>query len=86
MSVSTGVGTHQQLSTRYFDFDYPKRKWQTSSGHDTMGYDLPSIIGAMIAGKSDIGICFVGDGSFQLNIQEISYYKRAQSENSYCST
>ena len=75
VSVSTGVGTHQQLSARYFDFDYPKRKWQTSSGHGTMGYDLPSIIGAMIAGESDIGICFVGDGSFQLNIQELATIK-----------
>jgi len=75
VSVSTGVGTHQQLSARYFDFNYPTRKWQTSSGHGTMGYDLPSIIGAMIAGKSDLGICFVGDGSFQLNIQELATIK-----------
>ena len=72
VSVSTGVGTHQQLSARYFDFDYPTRTWQTSSGHGTMGYDLPSITGAMIAGKADLGICFVGDGSFQLNIQELA--------------
>ena len=47
VNVTTGVGTHQQLVARYFDFDYPSRKWQTSSGHGTMGYDLPSIFGGL---------------------------------------
>jgi acetolactate synthase-1/2/3 large subunit len=71
--VSSGVGTHQQLVARYFNFSYPNKRWLTSAGHGTMGYDLPSAIGALIANKTfDFGIVFVGDGSFQMNIQELA--------------
>ena len=74
--VTSGVGTHQQLVARYFDFDFPSRRWLTSAGHGTMGYDLPAIIGAMKQTKShDQGVCFVGDGSFQMNIQELAVIK-----------
>ena len=75
VNVTTGVGTHQQLVARYFDFDYPSRKWQTSSGHGTMGYDLPSIFGALHENSEQIGICFVGDGSLLMNIQELASIK-----------
>jgi len=71
--VTSGVGTHQQLVARYFNFEYPRKIWFTSAGHGTMGFDVPTIIGAIIQDKSyDLGIVFVGDGSFQMNIQELA--------------
>jgi acetolactate synthase-1/2/3 large subunit len=71
--VSSGVGGHQQMVARYFTFDYPKRRWLTSAGHGTMGFDIPVAIGAVLkAGADTIGIVFVGDGSFQMNIQELA--------------
>jgi len=71
--VSSGVGGHQQMVARYFTFDYPKRRWLTSAGHGTMGYDIPTNIGAILsAEKNSLGIVFVGDGSFQMNIQELA--------------
>jgi acetolactate synthase-1/2/3 large subunit len=71
--VTTGVGIHQQMAARYFTFDFPKRRWLTSAGHGAMGFDLPSAIGAMIALPDDfLGIVFVGDGSFLMNIQELA--------------
>ena len=74
--VTTGVGTHQQLVARYFDFDFPARRWLTSSGLGTMGFDLPAIIGAMMCGAGPkLGLCFVGDGSLQMNLQELAMLK-----------
>ncbi len=71
--VTSGVGTHQQLVARYFNFEYPQKIWFTSAGHGTMGFDVPTIIGAIIQDKSyDFGVVFVGDGSFQMNIQELA--------------
>lgn len=69
--VVSGVGSHQQWSARHFDFDFPARAWLTSGGHGAMGYDLPTAIGAQLARPTDLVVCFVGDGSFQLNIQEL---------------
>lgn len=71
--VSSGVGGHQQMVARYFTFDYPERRWLTSAGHGTMGYDIPTNIGAILsAEKKCLGIVFVGDGSFQMNVQELA--------------
>lgn len=69
--VCTGVGSHQQWAARHFTYDYPQRVLLTSGGHGAMGYDLPSAIGAQLSRPSDLVICFVGDGSFQINIQEL---------------
>ena len=44
--VSTGVGQHQVWVPRHFDFSTPERMLLTSSGHGTMGYDIPAAIGA----------------------------------------
>jgi len=45
----------------------------TSAGHGTMGYDIPAAIGALIENNEyDYGLVFVGDGSFQMNIQELA--------------
>ncbi len=74
--VSTGVGAHQQITARYFNFNYPNRIFLSSCGHGTMGFDLPSTIGALIERRDlDFGIVFVGDGSFQMNIQELATIK-----------
>lgn len=74
--VSSGVGGHQQMVARYFTFNYPGRRWLTSAGHGTMGFDIPTNIGAILNAKEDtLGIVFVGDGSFQMNIQELATIK-----------
>jgi len=70
--VTTGVGQHQVWVPRHFDFDAPDRMLLTSSGHGTMGFDLPAAIGAKIAHPDASVICFVGDGSLQMNIQELA--------------
>ncbi|HXJ01054.1 MAG TPA: thiamine pyrophosphate-dependent enzyme [Micropepsaceae bacterium] len=70
--VTTGVGQHQVWVPRHFRFDNPSRRLLTSSGHGTMGYDLPAAIGAKIAHPDAQILCFVGDGSFQMNIQELA--------------
>jgi acetolactate synthase-1/2/3 large subunit len=68
----SGVGQHQQWTARHFDFDNPKKLWFTSGGHGAMGYDLPVAIGAQYISKKKLVLCFVGDGSFQMNIQELA--------------
>ena len=70
--VTTGVGQHQCWVPRHFDFDAPERVLLTSSGHGTMGFDLPAAIGAKIANPGATVVCFVGDGSLQMNIQELA--------------
>ncbi len=70
--VTSGVGSHQQWAARHFDYDLPSRSWLTSAGHGTMGYDLPAAIGAQLAMPDAHVICFVGDGSLQMNIQELA--------------
>jgi acetolactate synthase-1/2/3 large subunit len=70
--ATTGVGQHQVWVPRHFDFDVPNRMLLTSSGHGTMGFDLPAAIGAKIANPRATVVCFVGDGSLQMNIQELA--------------
>ena len=72
LTVVSGVGSHQQWTARHFDFDAPDRAWLTSGGHGAMGYDLPSAVGAALARPGVRALCFVGDGSFQMNIQELA--------------
>ena len=71
----SGVGSHQQWTARHFSFDRPRRAWLTSAGHGTMGYDLPAAIGAAFARPESAVLCFAGDGSVQLNIQELAALK-----------
>lgn len=68
----SGVGSHQQWVARHFDFDLPRRRWLTSGGHGAMGYDLPVAIGAQQSAPDALVICMVGDGSLQMNIQELA--------------
>ena len=71
----TGVGSHQQWTGRHFTLDRPRRAWLTSAGHGTMGYDLPAALGAAFARPAALVLCFAGDGSVQLNIQELAALK-----------
>lgn len=68
----TGVGSHQHWTAREFRTCLPHRKLLTSGGHGTMGYDLPSAIGAAYANPEAQILCLVGDGSLQMNIQELA--------------
>ncbi len=68
----TGVGCHQHWVARHFDLDFPRRPLLTSGGHGAMGYDLPTAVGAQLARPEATVLCFVGDGSLQINIQELA--------------
>jgi acetolactate synthase-1/2/3 large subunit len=68
----SGVGSHQQWVARHFDFDFPRRRWLTSGGHGAMGYDLPVALGAQQSAPRALVVCLVGDGSIQMNIQELA--------------
>ena len=69
--IATDVGQHQMFTALYYKFDEP-RHLLTSGGLGTMGYGFPAAIGAKV-GEPDKEVClFTGDGSFQMNIQELS--------------
>ena len=70
--VTTGVGQHQMWACQYWMFTEP-RTWVSSHGLGTMGYGLPSAIGARLAADADQDVvCFDGDGSFLMTLQELS--------------
>jgi len=69
--VTTGVGQHQMWAAQYFHFNRPRR-WATSGGLGTMGFGLPSAMGAQAAHPDATVIDIDGDGSFLMNIQELA--------------
>ena len=71
-TVVTGVGCHQQWAARHLPYRPQQCRLLTSGGHGTMGYDIPSAIGAAMAEPDRLVVCVVGDGSFLMNIQELA--------------
>ena len=69
--VVTDVGQHQMLTAQFFHFNKP-RKFITSGGLGTMGFGLPASIGAYIANPDSLVLNITGDGSFQMNLQELA--------------
>jgi acetolactate synthase-1/2/3 large subunit len=69
--VTTGVGQHQMWAAQYYRFNNP-RLWVTSGGLGSMGFGLPSALGAQAAHPKKTVIDIDGDGSFLMNIQELA--------------
>lgn len=69
--IVTEVGQNQMWAAQHFSFTRP-RQWITSGGLGTMGYGLPAAIGASVACPDETVIDIAGDGSFQMNIQELA--------------
>jgi acetolactate synthase-1/2/3 large subunit len=69
--LSTDIGQHQMWTAQYFHFDGP-RKWIQSGGLGTMGFGLPAAMGAKVGCPDKTVICVAGDGSFQMNAQELA--------------
>ncbi len=69
--VTVGVGQHQMWAAQFFQFRRP-RTWLSSSGLGTMGFGLPAAMGVQAAHPGALVIDIDGDGSFQMNIQELA--------------
>ena len=70
--VTTGVGQHQMWAMQYWTYRHP-RTWVSSHGLGTMGYGLPAAVGARFAADDDQSVvCFDGDGSFLMTMQELA--------------
>ncbi len=69
--IVTGVGQHQMWAAQYYRFKHPRR-WCTSGGLGTMGYGLPTAMGVAAAWPDRLVINIDGDGSFQMNSQELA--------------
>ncbi|HEX9819458.1 MAG TPA: biosynthetic-type acetolactate synthase large subunit [Methylomirabilota bacterium] len=69
--IVTGVGQHQMWAAQYYKFTHP-RAWFTSGGLGTMGYGLPTAMGVQAAHPGRPVINIDGDGSFQMNSQELA--------------
>jgi len=69
--VSSDVGQHQMFAAQYYPFDKPRR-WLNSGGLGTMGFGLPAAMGAKMAFPDETVVCVTGEGSIQMNIQELS--------------
>jgi acetolactate synthase-1/2/3 large subunit len=69
--VTSDVGQHQMWAAQYFHFDRPRR-WISSGGLGTMGFGLPAAMGAQVGCPDQTVICISGDGSIQMNMQELA--------------
>lgn len=73
--VSSDVGQHQMFAAQYYQFNQPRR-WINSGGLGTMGFGLPAAMGVQAAHPDATVACVTGDGSIQMNIQELSTCKQ----------
>jgi acetolactate synthase-1/2/3 large subunit len=69
--VTSDVGQHQMWSAQYYHFNQPRR-WINSGGLGTMGFGFPAAIGAAVGCPDRTVVCVTGDGSIQMNIQELA--------------
>jgi acetolactate synthase I/II/III large subunit len=69
--VCSDVGQHQMWAAQYYQFDKPRR-WINSGGLGTMGFGLPAAMGAKVGCPDLTVVCVTGDGSFQMNTQELA--------------
>jgi acetolactate synthase-1/2/3 large subunit len=69
--VATDVGQHQMWAAHYYSYDRP-RTFITSGGLGTMGFGFPAALGVQVACPDENVVCISGDGSFQMNSQELA--------------
>ncbi|MCR8923586.1 acetolactate synthase 3 large subunit [Dasania sp. GY-MA-18] len=69
--VTSDVGQHQMFAAQYYRFNKPRR-WINSGGLGTMGFGLPAAMGVKLAHPEADVACVTGEGSIQMNIQELS--------------
>jgi acetolactate synthase I/II/III large subunit len=69
--VTSDVGQHQMWTAQYYDFPKPRR-WINSGGLGTMGFGLPAAMGAAVGCPDLLVCCIAGDGSVQMNAQELA--------------
>ena len=69
--VTSDVGQHQMWTAQYFHFKSPRR-WINSGGLGTMGFGLPAAMGAKVGCPDETVVCVAGDGSVQMNMQELA--------------
>lgn len=73
--IASDVGQHQMFAALHYPFDKPRR-WINSGGLGTMGFGLPAAMGVKFAHPEATVVCVTGDGSIQMNIQELSTTKQ----------
>ncbi len=69
--ITTEVGQHQMWAAQFYKYSKP-RSLMTSGGLGTMGYGFPAAVGVQVGNPEDVVVCLAGDGSFQMNIQELA--------------
>lgn len=73
--IASDVGQHQMFTALHYKFDKPRR-WINSGGLGTMGFGFPAALGVKVAHPEAKVVCITGDGSIQMNIQELSTAKQ----------
>ncbi len=69
--ITSDVGQHQMWAAQYYHFSKPRR-WINSGGLGTMGFGLPAAMGAQVGCPDQLVCCMAGDGSVQMNMQELA--------------